>query len=194
MPLTHASVCLSADKRRFRSRTSTTQDRLLSVLPLFLGHGLISVCLASLAAGSSVVCTPRSKLGHFLAGCRVSADLVHGGSGYPSCGIVGSNCAQAEPARVVVTVDPFRVVDVAVRKVLRELEAVFGVPVIDTFGMTEAATQISANPLNSRKLGSVGRAAGPEIVILDGKGRSLPRGKSGEIALRGPTITKRVRQ
>ena len=66
----------------------------------------------------------------------------------------------------------------------------FGVPVIDTYGMTEAATQIAANPLQRRKPGSVGRPAGPEIAILDSEGRRLPAGKRGEIALRGPTITR----
>ena len=73
---------------------------------------------------------------------------------------------------------------------LRELEALFGVPVIDTYGMTEAATQIAANPLERRKPGSVGQPAGAEIAILDGEGRRLPSGERGEIALRGPTITR----
>ena len=57
VPLTHASVCLSAHNvcaaMGLRSR-----DRLLSVLPLFHGHGLISGLLAALAAGSSVVVRP----------------------------------------------------------------------------------------------------------------------------------------
>src|SRR6267154_1587229 len=74
--------------------------------------------------------------------------------------------------------------------VLGGLEALFGVPVIDTYGMTEAATQIAANPLQRRKPGSVGQPAGAEIAILDSKGRRMPSGKRGEIALRGPTITR----
>src|SRR5262249_29884086 len=49
---------------------------------------------------------------------------------------------------------------------------------------------ISANPMRRQKPGSVGRAAGPEIAILDREGRRLPSGKRGEIALRGPTITR----
>ena len=75
-------------------------------------------------------------------------------------------------------------------KLLCGLEALFGVPVIDTFGMTEAATQIAANPLGRRKLGSVGQSAGAEIAILDGEGRRLSSGERGEIVLRGPTITR----
>jgi acyl carrier protein len=44
--------------------------------------------------------------------------------------------------------------------------------------------------LQRRKPGSVGPAAGPEIAILDRQGRQLPSGKRGELALRGPTITR----
>ena len=72
---------------------------------------------------------------------------------------------------------------------LEELEGLFGVPVIETYGMTEAATQIAANPLERRKPGSVGKPAGAEIAVMDGEGRQLPAGEHGEIALRGPTIT-----
>ena len=70
------------------------------------------------------------------------------------------------------------------------LESLFGVPVIETYGMTEAASQIAANPLGRRKPGSVGQSAGAEIAIMDREGRRLPAGERGEIALRGPTITQ----
>ena len=73
---------------------------------------------------------------------------------------------------------------------LDELEGLFGVPVIETYGMTEAASQIAANPLERRKPGSVGKPAGVEIAVMDGEGRQLPAGEHGEIALRGPTITR----
>ena len=72
---------------------------------------------------------------------------------------------------------------------LSELESLFGVPVIETYGMTEAASQIAANPLQRRKPGSVGQPAGAEIIIMDGEGRQLTADETGEIALRGPTIT-----
>jgi acyl carrier protein len=74
--------------------------------------------------------------------------------------------------------------------VLAGLEALFGASVIECYGMTEAASQITANPQRLRKLGSVGQPAGPEIAIMDRKGRRLAPGKRGEIAVRGPTIAK----
>src|SRR3546814_10843653 len=47
--------------------------------------------------------------------------------------------------------------------VMRELEALFGCPVIEAYGMTEAAHQMTSNPLppRARKPGTVGIAAGP---------------------------------
>ncbi len=56
--------------------------------------------------------------------------------------------------------------------------------------MTEAASQIAANPRDRRKSGSVGVAAGPDISIMDGDGRVQASGQHGEIVLRGPTITR----
>ena len=57
VPLSQASVCLSAYNVG-AALALEAQDRLLNVLPLFHGHGLISGLLAALAAGSSVVCPP----------------------------------------------------------------------------------------------------------------------------------------
>ena len=62
-------------------------------------------------------------------------------------------------------------------QVIGELEAVFDAPVIEAYGMTEAAHQMASNPLNGvRKPGSVGLAAGPEIAIMDEAGRLLGSG------------------
>jgi acyl-CoA synthetase (AMP-forming)/AMP-acid ligase II len=71
------------------------------------------------------------------------------------------------------------------------LEAAFGVPVIESYGMTEAAHQMASNPLPpaARFSGSVGIAAGPEIAIMDAAGMLLPAGSIGEVVVRGPNVT-----
>ena len=75
-------------------------------------------------------------------------------------------------------------------QVLEKLEEVFQVPVIGVYGMTEAAGNITYNPLppRTRKTGSVGVAAGPEVAIMDDEGIILPTGETGEIVLRGPSV------
>jgi acyl-CoA synthetase (AMP-forming)/AMP-acid ligase II/acyl carrier protein len=189
VPLTHASVCLSACNVCIALELGS-RDRLLSVLPLFHGHGLISGLLAALTAGSSAVCTQGfdatgffSWLKEFRPTWYTAVPAIH--QAILLAAHRHKQAARCYSLRLVrsasTSLSP---------EVLGGLEALFGVPVIDTYGMTEAATQIAANPLQRRKLGSVGQPAGPEIAILDSKGRRLPSGKRGEIALRGPTITR----
>ena len=76
-------------------------------------------------------------------------------------------------------------------QVMKELESLFGAPVIESYGMTEAAHQMASNPLppGIRKPGSVGIAAGPEIAVMDEKGNLLDDGIVGEIVIRGPSVT-----
>jgi acyl-CoA synthetase (AMP-forming)/AMP-acid ligase II len=74
---------------------------------------------------------------------------------------------------------------------LAELEATFKAPVIEAYGMTEAAHQMTCNPLppGQRKPGSVGLAAGPEIAIMSADGELLASGSTGEIVIRGSNVT-----
>jgi acyl-CoA synthetase (AMP-forming)/AMP-acid ligase II len=75
-------------------------------------------------------------------------------------------------------------------QVLHELEEVFGAPVVEAYGMTEAAHQMACNPLppGVRKPGTVGVAAGPEVCILGEDGHPAAAGVTGEIAIRGPNV------
>jgi oxalate---CoA ligase len=77
-------------------------------------------------------------------------------------------------------------------QVMAALEEVFGAPVIESYGMTEASHQMTSNPLPPapRKPGCVGAAAGPEVAIMDETGTILPPGVQGEVVIRGPNVTK----
>ena len=73
-----------------------------------------------------------------------------------------------------------------------ELEATFNAPVIESYGMTEAAHQMTSNllPPGVRKPGTVGVAAGPEVAIMDADRQSAAaRARPGEIVIRGPNVT-----
>ena len=76
------------------------------------------------------------------------------------------------------------------RQVMADLERTFRAPVIEAYGMTEAAHQMASNPLppGERVPGSVGVAAGPEIAIMDDAGQLLPPGATGEVVVRGPNV------
>jgi acyl-CoA synthetase (AMP-forming)/AMP-acid ligase II len=74
--------------------------------------------------------------------------------------------------------------------VQQQLEDVFGAPVLNAYGMTEAAHQMASNPLppERRMPGSVGRGTGVEIGVMDESGRLLPAGTAGEVVIRGPNV------
>jgi acyl-CoA synthetase (AMP-forming)/AMP-acid ligase II len=71
-----------------------------------------------------------------------------------------------------------------------EMEKTFGAPVLEAYGMTEAAHQMASNPLPPlpRKAGSVGRGTAVEIGILDEAGVVLPAGSTGEVSIKGPNV------
>jgi acyl-CoA synthetase (AMP-forming)/AMP-acid ligase II len=75
-------------------------------------------------------------------------------------------------------------------QVMSELEEVFGAPVIEAYGMTEASHQMASNPLppKAHKAGSVGLPAGPEVNIMDDAGNLLPNGQTGEVVIKGPNV------
>ncbi|MCJ7842704.1 o-succinylbenzoate--CoA ligase [Lederbergia sp. NSJ-179] len=67
-----------------------------------------------------------------------------------------------------------------------------GIPIFQTYGMTETASQIvTLSPEDAfRKLGSAGKALFPaQIRITDTDGGVAEAGQAGEIQLKGPTIT-----
>jgi oxalate---CoA ligase len=76
-------------------------------------------------------------------------------------------------------------------QVMEALEATFKVPVIEAYGMTEAAHQMACNPLPPRPrfAGSVGIAAGPEVGIMGDDGSILAPGELGEVVIRGRNVT-----
>ncbi len=64
-----------------------------------------------------------------------------------------------------------------------------GIPMFQGYGLTEAAPVVSANSLKAHKLGSSGRVApGIELRICDDNGLDLPRGRTGEIVVRGENV------
>ncbi|KAI9883608.1 MAG: hypothetical protein M1823_004623 [Watsoniomyces obsoletus] len=76
--------------------------------------------------------------------------------------------------------------------IFHALETTFKAPVVEAYAMTEAAHQMTSNPLPPfpRKPGSVGLPQGVDIRILDPTGEELPQGKEGEICIQGENVTK----
>ena len=71
-----------------------------------------------------------------------------------------------------------------------ELEEALGVPVLQSYGMSEAGI-LAADPAPplKRKPGTVGLISRDELTILGPKGDPLPDGEVGEIVAHGPTVS-----
>jgi amino acid adenylation domain-containing protein len=188
VPLTHANLCISAHNTRV-ALALVEDDRCLNVMPLFHTHGL-GALLASLLAGASMVCTPDFSAPTFFDWMAAFSPTWY--TAVPT--IHQAVLARAAEHYETITRCPLRFVRsgsaACPPQVLTELERVFHAPVIEYYGMTEAASQITCNPLppNVRKPGSVGVAVGSELAIMDQRGMLLPVGASGEIVIRGANV------
>lgn len=74
----------------------------------------------------------------------------------------------------------------------RAIEARFKVRVVNTYGMTETVCEATyAGPDEaSRIIGTIGRAVGCELKVVDEAGTTLAPGEAGELLIRGAIITK----
>ncbi len=189
VPLSQANVTASA-RHIAASLALSPADLGMNIMPLFHIHGLMASVLASLAAGAAVHVTPGfNALKHF-----EWLDAVR-----PTWVTAVPTMHQAILARAARNRDVLGRVRLRFLRsssaslpapVLAALEETFGCPVVEAYGMTEAAHQMTANPLGmARKPGSVGRPAGPEVAILaDGAVTAAP-GVLGEVVIRGPNVT-----
>jgi acyl-CoA synthetase (AMP-forming)/AMP-acid ligase II len=190
VPLTQRNVCASAANIA-ASLALTPADHGLNVMPLFHIHGLIAALLSSLYAGASVTCTGGFNALQFFAQFEAARPTWY--TAVPTM----HQAILARAARNVEVIGRSRLRLIRSSsaslppQVMAGLEATFGVPVIEAYGMTEAAHQMASNPLppRARKPGSVGVAAGPEVAVMDPAGRLLPPGQSGEIVIRGENVT-----
>lgn len=189
VPLRHRNLTWSAASVAATLELRAS-DRCLNVMPLFHIHGLVAALLASLHAGGSVACAPSFQAPRFLDWLRqleptwyTAVPTMHQAvlarlTDAPAAGR-GHRLRFARSSSAALPVP-----------VLEGLEAALGVPVVEAYGMTEAAHQMASNPLppGVRVPGSVGRPAGPEIAILDEAGLELAAGEVGEVAIRGPNV------
>jgi acyl-CoA synthetase (AMP-forming)/AMP-acid ligase II len=191
VPLTQRNLCASAASIG-RAIALTPVDRCLNVMPLFHIHGLMAAVLATLAAGASVTCTPGFNALRFFAwldelrpSWYTAVPTMH----QAILARAARNPEIVERARLRLIRSSSASLPPAV---MAELERLFRCPVIESYGMTEAAHQMASNPLPpaARKPGTVGIAAGPEVAIMALDGRLLPAGAIGEVVIRGPGVTR----
>ncbi len=163
-------------------------DVTMCVMPLFHVHGLVAAVLATLSTGGTVV-VPRFRPSAFWD------DVArHGVTWYTAVPAIHSRLlAQAlrRPAPGARRLRFARSCSAPLPAVLwQRYEDAVGVPLAEAYGMTEAAHQMASNPLppGERRPGTVGRATGVELAVLDEDWRPVPPGGQGEVSVRGPSV------
>ncbi len=189
VPLTHANL-MAGTMSVARSLELGSADRVLVMWEQYHVGGVVDLLLAPLAGGGTAIFAGGFDATRFfqLLG-RVKPTWFQGVPTTLRELLVHARLAGRLP--VVSTLRLLRSVAAPLTpELMRELEAAFGVPVIQTFGMTEAAPLITTNrlPPGIRKPGSTGMAYDCEVAVPDAAGEPLPHGTTGEVAVRGPNV------
>jgi oxalate---CoA ligase len=189
VPLTHRNVCTSA-RDVARSMGLSDNDRCLAMWEQFHVGGLVDLLLAPLMSGGTLVCTPGFDAARFFSLLPIIRPTWF--QGVPTT----LNELLIHARRNGLAVRPhslrlLRSVAAALpQQLMQDLEETFGVPVIQTFGMTEAGPLITSTALPPalRKPGSVGRSCGPQVRIVGQDGETLGVLETGEVAVRGDNV------
>ncbi len=191
VPLSQRNVCASACNIQ-RSLLLTADDKCMNIMPLFHIHGLIATILATFRAGASVFCTPGFNALRFYSWLQESGPSWY--SAVPT--MHQAVLARAKSNQDKIDEHSLRLIRSSSAslpaQIMQQLEETFSVPVLEAYAMTEAAHQMTCNPLppKVRKPGTVGVAAGPDVAVMNNDGELVPAGSPGEIVIRGINVTK----
>lgn len=190
VPLLQSNVAASAHNIA-TSLDLTADDRCMNVMPLFHIHGLLAAVSATLSTGGQVWCAPGFDALRFFGWLR-DAD--------PTWYTAVPTMHQAILSRAPRNADIIKGARLRFLRsssaslpgpVMEKLFETFGAPVVEGYGMTEAAHQMCSNPLaaGSQKPGAVGVPAGPEVRIAHEVEPKLTDGGVGEVVISGPNVT-----
>lgn len=190
VPLTWRNLSASAANVA-RSLDLQEDDVCLNVMPLFHIHGLVACVLASLEAGGGVYCVPAFDGARFIDHWLIDSAATW----YSAVPTIHQALVREARERTMpehrlrfarsssASLPP---------SVLGEISSLFRVPVVEAYGMTEAAHQMTSNPLDAAaiKPGSVGLPAGPEVSVMDEASQALlTQGDIGEVVIKGANVT-----
>ena len=193
--LTHANV-VAGGRNTAQAHQLSVKDRAMCVLPLYHINGEMVTVMGPLVSGGSLVMPQRFSTSNFweiiaryectwfsVVPTIIAYLLEHAEregfdraalGGMPKLRFGRSASAPLAP------------------EMHRAFEQRFGVPIIETMGLTETAAQILSNPMPpaASKYGSPGIAVGNEAKVVDGQGKDCPPGVSGELIIRGANVTR----
>ncbi|RZW12514.1 MAG: AMP-dependent synthetase [Rhodobacteraceae bacterium] len=189
VPLLHRNIAASAEHIQASLKLSP-DDRCLNVMPLFHIHGLVAAVSASAASGGSVWCAPGFDALKFFGWMREARPTWY--TAVPT--MHQAILSRADRNSDAIAAHPLRFLRSSSAslppQVFGALTDTFGAPVIESYGMTEAAHQMASNPLPPReqKPGAVGIEAGPLVRIAHETEDRIMDG-IGEVVISGRNVT-----
>ena len=189
--LTHRNLMFIAANSRALRRLEP-RDRVYGLLPVSHVYGLASVCLGTLFSGASL--HPQARFSPESMMRFVGEHRLTVCQGVPAMYAKLLEHLRAQGLRRFESTLRFLYAGGSPLSpaLKRDVEAFFGLPLHNGYGLTEAApTLTQTRPEAPRADCSVGPAIpGVELRIVSRDGREVPRGGTGELWARGPNVMK----
>jgi len=188
VPLSQKNL-LASTRNLIRTLHLDNDDVCLNLMPLFHIHSFV-VSLAVLASGGRLVITPTFAVADFYSWLEKFDPSWY--TAAPTMHLAIYKAAEKYPEILEKTkLKRIRSSSAPLASdLILGLEKIFQAPLLESYGMTEAALQITSNqfPPELRKPGSAGRADGPELKVINEQGETLASGEVGEVVIRGENI------
>ena len=213
--LTHRNLLVNVDSSRAMA-DYTPADVSLGLLPLFHAFGLTTTMLLPLLTGACAAYLPKFAPAAALkligeaekptsGGRQTRGDRTGRNSTCPYRAEKGATCIFAVPSMyrfIVQAATASGTVPVQSRlrfcvsggealgrETADAFQKVFGRPLLEGYGMTEASPVVSMNPPDAVRLGTVGKPLSwATLRIADERGDAQPPGVPGELWIRGECV------
>ncbi len=170
----------------------TTEDRLLTIMPLFHMNAVSVTTMSALYAGGSTVVSPKFSASRFW---KIISDYEV--TSFGSVATMLSMLLHTYPEGVPqgLTTDQLRFAMCGSApvpaEILKGFEKTFNCLVIEGYGLSESTCRSTFNPPDKRRRpGSCGMPIGNEMRVVDDDDQEVADGELGEIVLRGENILK----
>jgi acyl-CoA synthetase (AMP-forming)/AMP-acid ligase II len=184
--LTHGN--LLANARGVLAHTQVTvDDRLLHIMPLHHTNGINNQLVVPLLAGAEIALVERFRADD-IVDCLRSVEPTYV-TGVPT--MYSRMLTQLKPGERFPSLRFLRCGSAPITPALHEaIEDAFGVPLVVSYGLSEATCTTTMNPPGARKLGSIGTVLdGQELLLFQpGGNEPVAAGQEGEIRIRGPVL------
>ncbi|GJE71475.1 class I adenylate-forming enzyme family protein [Methylorubrum podarium] len=184
--LRHGSLICNADGV-LRHTGTNPRDRLLHVMPLYHTNGVNNQLIVPFLAGASLILHDRFRPETAIESLRNDGPTYM--TGVPT--IYARMLPHLEPGERFATLRFLRCGSAPITPTLhQQIEDAFGVPLLVSYGLSEATCTSTMNPPEHRKIGTIGTVlSGQTVRLFDpATNAEVAHGSEGEIRISGPAL------